>query len=72
MLSETYLVNAEAQTWLDFIEEPAVSLRFRWHQVLLKRSFQSDTKSLFSFAAVFSEGMKTLLLLDFTGWRAAK
>lgn len=55
MLSEAYLVDTEAQTWLDFTEEPAVSLKFGWHHIHLERSFGSDTKTLFSFAAVCSE-----------------
>lgn len=72
MLSEAYLVNTEAQTWLSFTEETATSLRFLWHHILLRRSFRSDTERLILFAAICSEGMKMLLLLNVSDWRAAK
>lgn len=72
MLSEAYLVNTEAQTWLGFTEELATILRFVLDHILLKRSFRSDTESLIWFAAICSEGMKMLLLLNLSGWSAAK
>lgn len=45
------MVNTEAQTWLDFTEEPVVSPRFGWHHIHLKRSFRSDTEMLVLSAA---------------------
>lgn len=63
MLSEeTYLVNAEVQTWLAFTEGPAVSFRFGWYHTHFHLLLLQWKCCL----------MKMPLLLNLAGGRAAK